>query len=188
VISMSFGFDNLVPEIQEAINYASFKRVIMFAAAANHGGNAKIAYPADQKTMVLCVNSTDGMGNPSAFTPSPEPRSENYSIMGEGVKSSWPKKFKMGSVVRKAGTSFATPILVGVGATLLYYAKMRFPGSDGGDEARRVGSVEKMRAMLPEITQERRDNGYVVPGKLFNPQRSNESVYWALYDRWKSAD
>jgi hypothetical protein len=48
MISVSFGFDNLDLEIQDAISYATFNRMIMFAAAANYGGNANIACPADQ--------------------------------------------------------------------------------------------------------------------------------------------
>jgi len=43
--------------------------------------------------------------------------------------------FRTGSFVRKAGTSFVTPILVGVSAILLCYAKMKFSRVDIGDES-----------------------------------------------------
>jgi hypothetical protein len=80
------------------------------------------------------------------------PRARTTVFQERGVESSWPKTFKLGSVATKAGTSFITPILVGVAATLLYYAQMKFPGSDAWDKSRRARSVGKMRTMLSEIT------------------------------------
>jgi subtilase family serine protease len=117
-----------VPRLRPVMpSHLSGQDVIMLAAAANHGGNKRIAFPANLHSMVLGVNSTDGLGNPSPFTPSPDSLRENFSVLGEVVNSQWPKKLG-GPKMRKAGTSFATPITAGIAATLLHYAKVKFPG------------------------------------------------------------
>jgi hypothetical protein len=133
--------------------------------------------------MVLGINSTDGLGNPSTFTPSPGPYRENYSILGEGVSSSRQKRLG-GPALRKAGTSFATLIAAGLSATLLYYAKARAPKSE---ESRRAGSVGELRAMLSAMTESRAGYGYIVPWNIFD-RKPNEYVYETLYDLWKDAD
>jgi hypothetical protein len=152
MISMSFGFDNLVPEIQDAINYATFNRVIMFAAAANHGGDAKISYqPTKKRWYCVSTRRMEWVIHRLSLHHR-TPRARTTVFQERGVESSWPKTFNLRSIVRKAGTSFVTPILVGVAATLLYYAQIKFPGSDARDKSRRAGSVGKMRTMLSEIT------------------------------------
>lgn len=46
MISMSFGLEDKVYEIQEAIDAAAAKNIIIFAAARNDGGNKPVAFPA----------------------------------------------------------------------------------------------------------------------------------------------
>jgi len=183
IISMSLGFDQLYPPISNAIKHAYGQDVIMLAAAANHGGNKGIAFPANLHSMVLGVNSTDGLGNPSPFTPSPDSLRENFSVLGEGVYSQWPKKLG-GPKMRKAGTSFATPIAAGIAATLLHYAKVKFPGCD---DSKRFGNVGKMRAMLSKMTDKRSNYEYLVPVSFFETN-SDGLVYETLYDQWIKND
>jgi hypothetical protein len=86
---MSFGFPKLdehLDGIQSAIEEAFQRRVLMFAAASNHGGNKDIAFPANQD-QVICVNSTNGQGDPSGFNPSFE-QGRNLGALGEWVMSS----------------------------------------------------------------------------------------------------
>ena len=150
---------------------------------SNHGGNAKIAFPADQYSMVLGINSTDGYGNPSSFTPSPGPLRENYSVLGEGVESGWPKKLG-GPTMRKGGTSYSTPIAAGLAATLLYYAKVKLPKREG---SRRFGNVGKMRAMLSIIGNDRHDYKYLAPFSFFET-KSDRLVYETFADIWENYD
>lgn len=183
VISMSLGFNRLDLTVSDAIKHAYAQDVIMLAAAANHGGNASITFPANQHSMVLGINSTDGLGNPSTFTPSPGPLRENYSVLGEGVSSQWPKKLG-GPSKRKAGTSFATPIATGIAATLLYYAKVKFPKREG---SKRFGSVGKMRAILSAMVKDRVGYEYLVPVSFFETN-SDRLVYEMLYNIWTNND
>ena len=62
IITMSFGFPRRYLSMEKAFDYASSKNIIMFAAAANHGANDKIAFPASAMLKVICINSADGNG------------------------------------------------------------------------------------------------------------------------------
>lgn len=125
IISMSFGFDNLTQKldcIKREILYAHSKETVLFAAARNNGGVKGIAYPASQ-TEVICINSTDGEGNPSPFNPSPK-EDKNFSTLGEAVLSSWPRSVQQ----RMTGTSFATPIAAGIAAVTMDYMEQKRRG------------------------------------------------------------
>jgi hypothetical protein len=178
---MSLGFDRVDPAISEAIKHANAQDVIMFAAAANHGGNKSIAFPASLQHMVLGINSTDGLGNPSPFNPTPGSLRENFSVLGEAVTSQWPRKLD-GSTTKKckSGTSFATPIAVGIAATLLHYAKVKFPRSGMSE---RFGSVGRMRAMLGRMATKRADYAYLHPVSFFT-EKTEALVHEMLYDEW----
>ena len=83
--------------------------------------------------------------------------------------------------MRKAGTSFATPIAAGIAATLLHYAKVKFPECDGSN---RFGNVGKMREMLSKIADKRSN---YVPASFFEAN-SDGLVYETLYDQWIKND
>ncbi|KFZ13581.1 hypothetical protein V502_06536 [Pseudogymnoascus sp. VKM F-4520 (FW-2644)] len=122
IISMSFGFNNLTQKldcIKRAILHAHSNETVLFAAARNNGGVKGIAYPASQ-TEVICINSTDGEGNPSPFNPSSK-EDKNFSTLGEAVLSSWPRSVQQ----RMTGTSFATPIAAGIAAVTMDYMEQK---------------------------------------------------------------
>ncbi|OBT94327.2 hypothetical protein VE01_07702 [Pseudogymnoascus verrucosus] len=131
IISMSFGFDELTLErdcIRSAILHAHYKGTVLFAAARNNGGLKQIAYPASE-TEVICINSTDGEGNPSSFNPSSK-NDKNFGTVGEAVLSSWPHSGKK----RMTGTSFATPIAAGIAAFTMDFMEQKKKGWSEHDQ------------------------------------------------------
>jgi hypothetical protein len=172
---MSFGFPTRDNAIQDAIKYAFYRDVIMFAAASNGGGNGDIAYPANQHSMVICINSMDGLGTLSGFSPNRNPLTENFATLGEVVESAWPSS-KRDDKQFKSGTSYATPIAVAVAASLLQYVRWKLPESNHA-AARRLRSCDGMKAVLAEMSEDRAGYRYIAPWKLLyanskNPEKS----------------
>lgn len=99
---MSFGYSSRVlgyHELEKAIRDAQHKNVLIFAAASNDGGNRGRAFPA-RHDEVMCVHAADGNGNPSRFNPTPEKNRDNFSTLGEDVKSAWPVRLGGGGLNR----------------------------------------------------------------------------------------
>ncbi|KAK6227518.1 pfs domain-containing protein [Colletotrichum tabaci] len=156
IISMSFGwpssdFDGY-DDLQEAIDRAYHKKVLMFAAASNSGGNLGRAYPASSPH-VICVHSTDTLGNRSKFSPTPERNAVNIATVGDSVRSAWPT-FLCGDgpgqdyLVSRSGTSYATPILAGIAGFLLHYTRLHLPES-----ATVMKRKENMEAVLKRCAE-----------------------------------
>lgn len=145
IISMSFGFPTRMidgyDELEHAIKHAYYRDVLLFAAASNSGGQLGRAFPA-REANVICVHSTDARGNRSPFSPTAVPQDVNLATVGEAVSSAWPMHLCSGdghaagdegedgifSAV-KSGTSYATPVMAGIAAFLLLYARLRLPAS-----------------------------------------------------------
>ncbi|KAH7025646.1 uncharacterized protein B0I36DRAFT_293233 [Microdochium trichocladiopsis] len=129
IISMSFGFPSRdiegYSELERALKQAAYEDVLVFAAASNSGGRLGRAFPARERN-VICVHSTDNLGNPSPFSPTAQGIS--LATVGEAVKAAWPSHLCPADAVEdtthKSGTSFATPIMVGIAATLMLYARL----------------------------------------------------------------
>lgn len=163
---MSFGFPRRVPgyeDFEQAINDAEHLDILIFAAASNEGGNRKRAYPA-RHDKVICIHSTDGQGNPSDSNPTPLKNRDNFSTLGEAVRSAWPvalcdAQTNSECTARKSGTSFATPIAAGIAAFLLQYARLNLTES----EAHLLKRVAGMKAVFNLIVENRRGYGYVAP-------------------------
>jgi hypothetical protein len=151
IITMSFGFRARVSIIDQAIKYSFSKDVIMFAAASNDGGNEDIAFPALAHEMVIGINSTNAWGDKSNFTPNILSRSENFSILGEAVESSWPKHLGQGPRQWRSGTSYATPIAAGTAATMLFYARMKIQRQELVTELRTCAGMKKMLLSMAEM-------------------------------------
>ncbi|KAI8712720.1 Peptidase-S8 domain-containing protein [Fusarium sp. LHS14.1] len=151
IISMSFGwpssdFDGY-DALEAAIDKAISKKVLMFAAAANSGGRLGRAYPASS-SQVICVHSTNTNGSASDFSPTAEPNAINIATVGESVQSAWPMLLCQNNnanyMMSRSGTSYATPIVAGMAAFLLQYARLHL--SEG--EALALKRREKMEALL----------------------------------------
>ncbi len=97
IISLSFAFDEPNEEVSDAISYAVYKKVLIFAAASNNSGNKRVCtgYPA-REDGVICVYSTDDQNNKSYFSPKGRERSYNFAILGENLEAAWPSHLNKG--------------------------------------------------------------------------------------------
>ncbi|KAF2809684.1 subtilisin-like protein [Mytilinidion resinicola] len=96
VISMSLGFSSIPTDVKEAIIYAYSKDRILVAAASNNGNSkiGNVTYPASHLGLVICVNAANYAGTPHEFNPPATSSKDNFSILGEEVKSTWSKDAK----------------------------------------------------------------------------------------------
>lgn len=130
--------------------------------------------PADYSD-VFCIHSTDGSGNGSSFNPTPRDSTINFATIGEAVESSWPKDLCIPTEdpsVRtftkiKFGTSFATPIAVGIAALVLRYTSF-YIDTDLADELKKFAS---MQSVLKRLSNHRNGFHYLTlrsnPGAMF---------------------
>lgn len=125
IITMSFGFAQYDNQIRDAIERAQNHGVIIFAAASNEGAieGREASFPARMVGKVIKISSADGGGAASRFNPPPSPSNDNFSVLGEAVKSAWPKALHESGEKRGSGTSVATPIAAGIAALVLEFAR-----------------------------------------------------------------
>jgi hypothetical protein len=131
--------------------------MLIFAAAGNWGLNYPRAFPSNAKG-VFCIFASDGNGYRENINPSDE-GDNSFSTLGIGIESSW-----QGSSKIVSGTSFATPVAVGMAANVLDFARshMRL----GKSRSRKLASYQGMRAVLRLMTPEGRSVNYLCPWQL----------------------
>jgi len=152
---MSFGFPDVLHDIQDAISDARKARIVTFAAARNDGGNEAIAFPANEDD-VICISSTDYRGNKSGFNPSPV-EGQRLSILGECVPGR--------GGAPKSGTSFATPIAASLGAVIMGYIDCHLSDKK---YTQKVRTRRGMQGVLEYFSQERDGFKYIVPWRVLN--------------------
>ncbi|KAL1857089.1 hypothetical protein Daus18300_010432 [Diaporthe australafricana] len=166
IISMSFGFTTRQTQgydlIEKALEHANSKNILLFAAASNSGANQRRTFPA-RHDYVICVHSTAADGMPSRFN-APCEVGDNFATIGETVESSWPtrlcnKEANEAFIAWKSGTSFATPIAVGIATFFLQYAKENM----GHDALRLLKRPHGMRAVFREISFKKNGYDYIAP-------------------------
>ncbi|KAI1105249.1 peptidase S8/S53 domain-containing protein [Jackrogersella minutella] len=81
IIIMSFGFSEMDPEVEEAINEAGRRGKLRFAAAANHGNNGVKTYPANYRN-VICINASDGKGKDGRISPAATDGADKFYDFG----------------------------------------------------------------------------------------------------------
>lgn len=189
MISMSFGYPKNqtdgFKELENAILYAHSKSVLMFAAASNGGANQDRAYPA-RDPHVICIHSTDSNGNRSKFSPTALLYDINVATIGEAIQSSWPVNLcdpdsNPDCVQYKSGTSYATPIAVGIAAFLLQYAGLHLP--EHAHLLKRQFKMKEALLTIAEKTQKsinRDDYHYITlslhPDNLFGKDKNSIDV------------
>ncbi|KAL0935471.1 pfs domain-containing protein [Colletotrichum truncatum] len=184
IISMSFGWPSSdfpgQEKLQAAIDKAYSKQILMFAAASNGGANLPRAYPASS-SQVICVHSTDPWGNRSRFSPTAQKNNINIATVGQSVQAAWPTHLCEDSpgqdyLVSRSGTSYATPILAGIAAFLLQYARLHVP-----DIAAALKRKENMEALLMRCAErgpnyDPRDGFFYVQLSLFRHNMFGEEL------------
>jgi len=113
IITMSFGFNGEVPDILEAIEFAS-KHALLLASASNSGGNDGIAWPA-RCPKVVAIFASNHEGNKYGRNPDPVGK-HNFSVLGDHVEG-W--KPGTDDKEHRSGTSIAAPIAAGILAIIL---------------------------------------------------------------------
>lgn len=167
IISMSFGFPQRDKAVHEAILKAYCAGKLLFAAASNNGANesVSISFPARLSGLVICVNSTDGHGSPSSFNPPHKDDQSNLSILGESVKSKWPVHLGKGEK-RSSGTSISTPIVAGVAALIIEFARQGPVTVD----LEKLTSHDGMLLILKSMAERKDGYNYVRPWHLLTWQ------------------
>jgi subtilisin family serine protease len=176
---MSFGFEREVSQVHDAIVYAYSKGVVMLAATSNDGNRhlTHIAYPASQVGLVICINSARPSGARSEFNPPPATNRDNFSILGENVKSTWPTAVADdrliiqadGPWIRRSGTSAATPIAAAVAILVMQYKRM-CPHQIKPNS--RLESYNGIRRIFAKMSLDRKFEGFdnILPAAFFSPQ------------------
>ena len=136
VISMSFEITQSSPALQNAIQYALSKSVVVVAASGNDGEQI-LVFPAAYNS-VIGVGSTNNSDAKSSFT--------NFgtnaifvAAPGEGVITTYPG----GNYAAGWGTSFSTPLVAGE-AALVLQARPTYKPGDVANAISRAFAVPQM--------------------------------------------
>lgn len=136
VISMSFEISQSSPALQNAIQYALSKNVVLVAASGNDGQQIMV-YPAGYNT-VIGAGSTSNTDGKSDFT-NFGTNATFVAAPGEGVITTYPG----GYYAAGWGTSFSTPLVAGE-AALILQAKPAYHPGDVANAISRAAQVQQM--------------------------------------------
>jgi hypothetical protein len=168
IIVMPLGFSQRHEVIREAID-AIYKRIFIFAAAANWGGLDQVAFPARMKD-VLCLFSTNPSNKSSRdLNPPLNPRkAHNFAILGEGVQ--FPAPLGSPSQVIN-GTSISTAIAAGLAGSLLDFSRQPICR----DCLRNVKGRDEISAIFEDLSKDYLDGGYncIAPWSLLRNIRAD---------------
>ena len=116
VINLSVGMDTDMKSMEEAVEYATGKGVIIISAVGNDG-TATLDYPAAYKC-VIGVGSVDSSGNVAKFSQ----RNDSVYVVAPGVSLPGLGIKSTSSYVSGSGTSYSTPYVSVAAVILKQYA------------------------------------------------------------------
>jgi hypothetical protein len=156
-----------IPSISTALNQALRAGVLIFSSASNTGANYPITFPARLQG-IFCIGSADGLGAPSTFNP-PFEGEEKYSALGEAVLGACPQCLSdqpgydaETQMIRRDGTSTATPIAAGIAALFIDYTWQFMDGNA-------AWTYENIRKLFTHLSKATfgKDYRYIAPWSLF---------------------
>lgn len=115
-ITMSLGSPTPAKPLENAINYAAKKGVIIFCAAGNNGTDSDIMYPA-KYNHTISIGAIDSNLNRTNFTCSGE--TLDFLAPGHNIFSCVPGN----TYAMMSGTSMSNPFAVGCASLLLSYSR-----------------------------------------------------------------
>lgn len=115
---MSFGFNEVVDEIEDAFKVVAQHKGIMLAAASNSGNNHDTAWPARNRD-VVCIYAADGYGNAYPRNPTPLLHDHCFSFLGTEVSGHWCHE----RTAHRSGTSVATAVAAGIVCLVVRYMR-----------------------------------------------------------------
>ncbi|KAJ4315293.1 hypothetical protein N0V84_008449 [Fusarium piperis] len=166
IIVMSFGFDETIPLIRNALVEASKaeKPPLFFAATRNDGAHKRMAWPA-RDSSVIGISSTDGNGLASPFNPSDKDTDSIMYAFGEGfpVEVAAPGNSKSSVTKYISGTSYAAPVAAALAASLLGCVRMvteTLPLDERNMYQHVPSDLQRMSGMIPVLRRhmQKQDN------------------------------
>jgi hypothetical protein len=115
ILNLSFGGEGESSELENAVNYAVARGVVVVAAAGNDSETADLYYPAGIKSCIT-VSATDRFDRVAGFS--------NYGSVvdiaapGKDILSSVPYFTNIDGYISYSGTSQAVPFVAGIAALL----------------------------------------------------------------------
>ncbi|RMJ15841.1 hypothetical protein CDV36_004482 [Fusarium kuroshium] len=175
IISLSLGMDVQDETVRKALDEILYPprdtpEVVVIAAASNSGGNEDVAFPACYKDIV-CIHSTDGLGNPSKKNPTPY-KGKDLAVLGMSIESGSKDKDEDKAKAYISGTSFAAAIGAGIAANILEFARRDPEMRDR--ERWLLFSSWGMSRVLRSMSSKRGGYRYVRPWKLFDGRPEKE--------------
>ncbi|CAN9113195.1 unnamed protein product [Alternaria alternata] len=189
IITISLGLPRYHRDVAEAIDRATARSILVFAAAGNNGKNQSTSFPASYSN-VIPIYSCDGHGNaPDPDTnPAPSTPGERFCTLGEGVESSWLGTEQEPNVISaQSGTSRATPIAAATAALVLEFAsqasRLHYPDEAQPEypemESRLwyLRSPDGMRRVLRDLLSTETSGGqgyrYIKPWELLDVRKGS---------------
>lgn len=151
IISMSFGYRKVKPEIKKAILDGVLSRsekILYFAAAANFGVRESEMFPARFESVISMRSCNVNGFFPDSNPPPREDEAIVYGTLGVDVPGA---SIPDGKQEPKSGSSIATAVAAGMAAVLLGYATWK--AQEGGDPEilRKLKTQRGMLAMFGSL-------------------------------------
>ncbi|KAK6337071.1 hypothetical protein TWF718_009857 [Orbilia javanica] len=164
IIVMALGFSRSDESIENAVNAATAKGILVFAAAGNWGGHDKVAFPARLENVFCIFAATPENKNYSDINPPHDRRkAHNFAILGEDIKP--PTEQGKSPIIIK-GTSISCAIAAGLAGSFIDFSRQRICRED-----HRLHNFNKKRnisALFEEMSTDYKDGNYycITPWKI----------------------
>ncbi|KAE8441485.1 hypothetical protein EG329_004909 [Mollisiaceae sp. DMI_Dod_QoI] len=174
IVSMSFGFSDEVPLIQDAItNAENIKKhkILFFAAANNDGLNQKEMFPAFSESVISVRGTTHDGSFVQQYNPETWSHKDGMKLYGT-ISQNVPCDWTAGQLT-KSGCSVATPIMAAIAALIIWYVSCesaRFGGLKNVEDLIRTrrGILSVFGVMTEEQKQPSIYHRYLAPWQLFS--------------------